>query len=232
MNKEKKEILTYDELRRIQQNERDDKGLQKLDKNFMEKLKEYINEKRNLIAEKENEDNIFSKEMKMKLKNELDNTFKIIEEIYGRRERKILNEALLSARIPDRVPDYSKMLDFEEKIFDEILEILKKYRKEILEKTLKEESIEKESKIEKIEIKEKEEKKEEVKAPIEPNKKIEEKISEKNKLIKIISFIPSFIWIDGKTYGPFKEEDIINIDQEIADILINSGKAIEIKVEK
>jgi DNA replication initiation complex subunit (GINS family) len=230
MNKEKKEILTYDELRRIQQNERDNK-LQKLDKNFMEKLREYINEKRNLIAEKENEDNIFSKEMKMKLKNELDNTFKIIEEIYGRRERKIVNEALLSARIPDRVPDYSKMLDFEEKIFNEILEILKKYRKEILEKTLKEESIEKESKIEKTEIKE--EKKEEIKAPIEPiSKKIEEKINEKNKLIKITSFIPSFIWTDGKTYGPFKEEDIINIDQEIANILINSGKAIEIKVEK
>ncbi|MCW1296764.1 MAG: hypothetical protein OH319_03730 [Candidatus Parvarchaeota archaeon] len=222
MNEKKMEIFTYEELRKIQQKEREEGKLQKLEKDFLEKLVNYLKEKKEMLAEKEKDENVFSRDMRIKLKNELENASKIIMDIYERRERKILNEAIIASRMQHEIPDYSRMLDFEEKLFNEVLEILKKYRKEILEKTLKGENIREEGQTVDKDITKKEEttEKHELKEPELGN----------TKLIKITSTVPSFIWTDGKTYGPFEKEDVVNIDKEIAEILLNTGKAIEIKV--
>ena len=47
--------------------------------------------------------------------------------------------------------------------------------------------------------------------------------------LQILSDLPQMLWKSG-TYGPFKQGQIIEIDSEIADILLKSGKAEEKEV--
>ncbi len=64
---------------------------------------------------------------------------------------------------------------------------------------------------------------------VEPKKlqKIEEENNGKDKVvIKIMSDIPKFIWRNDKSYGPFSFPNVIEIDKDVADILIKSGKAV------
>ena len=44
-------------------------------------------------------------------------------------------------------------------------------------------------------------------------------------VIKILSDIPKFVWRNDKSYGPFSFPNVIEIDKDVAEILIKSGKA-------
>ena len=46
-----------------------------------------------------------------------------------------------------------------------------------------------------------------------------------SKIVRIMTPLPSFLGLHGETYGPFDEEDVANLPDRIADILINKGKA-------
>ena len=46
--------------------------------------------------------------------------------------------------------------------------------------------------------------------------------------LQILSDLPQMLWKSG-SYGPFKQGEIVEIDSEIADILLKSGKAEEVK---
>ncbi len=47
----------------------------------------------------------------------------------------------------------------------------------------------------------------------------------KNKMIVFVEDTEEFLDVDGKELGPFKKGDIANLSEEIANILINDGKA-------
>ena len=51
------------------------------------------------------------------------------------------------------------------------------------------------------------------------------------KLVRFMHSVPKFVGPELEEHGPFKEEDIANLPMEIADVLINKGKAEEIKEE-
>ena len=63
---------------------------------------------------------------------------------------------------------------------------------------------------------------------IEPRKlqKVEGNDSNGDKVvIKILSDVPKFVWRNDKSYGPFSFPNVIEIDKDVADILVKSGKA-------
>lgn len=45
-------------------------------------------------------------------------------------------------------------------------------------------------------------------------------------VIKVIADVPRFVWRNNKSYGPFSFPNVIEIDKDVADILIKSGKAV------
>ncbi|UCG95693.1 MAG: hypothetical protein JSV92_01425 [archaeon] len=45
------------------------------------------------------------------------------------------------------------------------------------------------------------------------------------KLIKILEEVPKFLGTDEKTYGPFKKDDMVTVEEKIAELLVNKGKA-------
>ena len=47
------------------------------------------------------------------------------------------------------------------------------------------------------------------------------------KSIKFVEATPSFVWNNGKTYGPYNPEDIAELPLQIGEILIKERKAIE-----
>jgi len=175
------EVISFDYLKKILNEEKSSSNLVKIPDNFYELVEEYIKGKMKLAKEKKDE-------------IEIRNIKRIVENIFSLRERKILNFAIMNARIGFKVQNLTKK---EEEFFNKIVELLKERRKEI--------------------------------------EKLNEIIEGKKEMEKLIVFkqdFPSFVGIDGKTYGPFKKGDIAKLPEENMKILVEKGIAEEFFVEK
>ena len=106
------ETITYELIRRIQRDEENLSKLTPLPENFYENVAKYLEQKRKL-AENKNE-----KVAEVELKN----IERLIEDIYNRRERKVLNHALIHARtgLPAE-----NMGDEEKTFYENLISIIK-----------------------------------------------------------------------------------------------------------
>lgn len=104
----------------------------------------------------------------------------------------------------------------EAKKIEELLGIEKK------EKPKKEEP-QKEEKKEEEPIVDKEKYMQEIKESVKKKEKIKE--IEKFKLVKILEHIPQFLGTDEKVYGPLEKDDLITLENKIADLLVSKNKA-------
>jgi DNA replication factor GINS len=117
------ETITFELIRRIQREEQRIPKLTKLPENFYEKVSSYLHQKRKM---EEKEDRKTALETK--------NIERLVEDIFNRRERKILNNALISART--NIPPEN--LTEEEKLFFEVVnQSLRERRRNILNTLLK-----------------------------------------------------------------------------------------------
>ena len=195
------EVISYEEIRKIQALERDNRALQELTPDFFLKIKEYISNKEKIINENKDKNNVFSSQAIEKNEYELRNVKRIIEDICSRRRRKIVMQALnnLSARVHNT----ENMLPEEEDMYNSIINTVNEYTNRFMSK---------------------------FEAPPSIDIKREEKEEEKGlKKLKFIEDIPAFLWKDGETYGPFNKDDDGSLPLDVGEILIKEGKAIEIK---
>ncbi len=107
------EAITFEYIREAQRAEQKSQQLNKLPEDFFEKVKEYIRQKRENA--KKNEDALL----------EIKNIERIVEDIYNRRESKIVSLAVLSVRT-GLIP--ANMLVHEEELFEQITRALRKSR--------------------------------------------------------------------------------------------------------
>lgn len=117
------EMITYEEIRKIQRIEKDEKNLQPLEKETVEKIRNYIKSKKEMMEKNKGNESIF-----LKISFELKNALKIIQNIFDRRTKKIVDQAILDARIGTQFSDTSKMLEFEKDLYNKIFQILKDYK--------------------------------------------------------------------------------------------------------
>lgn len=191
-------IITYEILYDILRKERTRQELQKLDINFFNDIKKYINEKTFILNDLKTKASIFAQKEIEKTERELINIKKIVKDIYERRESKIMQLAL-STVITNRIQDTNNLLPEEKIVFDNLLEFLKSSREELLNKLLEN----KEPKAIKSE-------------------------QESLKIVRILQAVPSFIGDDLNEYGPFEEEYIASLPIRIAELLIKNNRAEEI----
>ena len=209
---EAKEInITYETLFEILKREKDMADLQKLDPNFFNDFIEYLNEKKKLL---DKDDTLFSYDEKKKVEKQIDNSRRLIKEIYERRERKTINIALIKSRAKSSVIDTSTFLVNEKKFFDEIVKVFDDYRKNNIDNIIRGIPVS-EAKLENKEI--------------ESNVKTEVNKQSITKLVRFLYSVPKFVGQELEEYGPFEEEDIANLPSEIADVLLGKGKVEEIK---
>jgi DNA replication factor GINS len=118
------EPITFEFIRKTHREEQKESKLSKIPENFYIKAKEYLEQKRKLSAKQKNR--MSSLEVK--------NVERLLEDIYNRRETKITNHAIMTARI-DIAPE--NLIEEEKKLFEIIVDSLKKQRERILNSILK-----------------------------------------------------------------------------------------------
>jgi len=214
---ETKEVnITYETLFELLKREKDMTDLQKLYPNFFNDFVEYLNEKNKVL---DKEDSLFSYDEKKKVEKQIDNAKRIIKEIYERREKKILNIALIKSRTKSDVMDTSSFLENEKRFFDEVVKVLDVFRNDVIDNIISGKQTS-DITVAKEEINKKE---------IDEKGDIDKNETKNTKLVRFIYAVPKFVGKELEEYGPFAEEDIANLPIEIADLLINKGRVEEIK---
>ena len=212
---EAKEVnITYETLFELLKREKDTADLQKLEPTFFDNFVEYLNEKKDMMNK---DDALFSYDEKKKVEKQIDNARRLIKEIYERREKKILNIALIKSRTKSHVIDTSALLDNEKKFLGDVEKILNAYRETVIYNVMDGKQ------LSQIKHQEKEAK-EEINTASGA-----EKETKTTKLVRFLYPVPKFVGTELEEYGPFAEEDIANLPAEIADLLVGKGKVEEIK---
>jgi DNA replication initiation complex subunit (GINS family) len=195
--------INYRTLRKIQQMEKNSPVLTELKPDFYNTLSEYL----------ENLDNRFERETSSQkqilLKDEIQNTKKIVTNIYEQREKKILLAAISKAR--GGKPDLKNMVDAEKNLFEPVLDLMRKSRKKILEIETRENKSN-DTKI--VEPKEEE--------------KTEEKQENSNPIVRVTKDIPEFIGTDEKKYN-LRNNDVVSLPKDMSDMLSKRGVVEKIK---
>ena len=207
-------VITYETLFELLKRERERSDLQKLEPTFFSDTINYIRDKKKILEAKS--DSLFASEERKKTERQLENIYKIIKELYERREKKIIGLALDKSRTKSNLIDSSSLLKEEKVIFDALTDLLDNYRDSILFAVLNE--------------------KMPFMRPIEAKKPAEEfksalELKKSTRLVRFTHPVPKFVGPELEEYGPFEEEDIANLPVEIANVLINKGKVEEIKEE-
>lgn len=227
------EVFTYDDLYEILRQELSTKDLQPLETETIKKIKKYLDSKEELLSKSKSTK--FLKE-KRKLLDEIENARQILSKVYQKRIKKIITRAIFTIRSESGARDTSNMLPFEEEVYNKLIKNLEKSKEKFFStveegKTEgskpKSEKTKKEKKKEKKDKKKSKEKKEESKELKSKEKKESEKT--KTKEIRMLEDIPELTGPNLKNYGPYKEGEVAELPAELAVLIINKGKARELK---
>ncbi|MGM5487895.1 MAG: hypothetical protein ACQESG_03015 [Nanobdellota archaeon] len=199
--------LSYETLYEFLRKEKSRQDIQELPESFFSELVAYIKQKRSELQENQNID-LFNATEKGKLKNHVDNFVQMLNELYDRREKKIINMAINKARHESTLIDTTNLLPEEKKLFEDLTKELNRYREGVLRKVLSGQDPE----IQKSQ--------EEASAP---------NVQRKNKQVRFKKPVPKFVGPQLEHYGPFEEEDVANLPMTIADILIRKERAEEMR---
>lgn len=204
---EKNIVITYESLFDILRREKFNKDLQKLDKIFFGDVKKYLSEKEAILKSQENNNSVFASKETEKTRRMLKSAKTIIQELYEKRETKIIQRALFSIRGEGNV-DTSMMLPEEENLFLQLQKVLSENRNIILKPILNEipmPKMEKEKPLKRDEI--------------------SQERAEGMTKIKFLVELPSFLGPDLNTYGPFNEGDEADLPEMVAENFINNKQA-------
>jgi len=198
--------ITFDTLFSTLRMEKSREEIQELDKAFFDDVIEYLNEKKELLNKDTDGLNVFITNEKERNQKQLSNIKRILNEIYERREKKIIEMALVKSKTNSDVINTAGLLDTEIRFYDNLVALFNSYRQGVLHNIL-----------------------EGRKAELEEPKK-EEKEEQKDNLIKKVKFlydIPKFVGENLEVYGPFEQEEVAELPSEIANLLVLKGRAQE-----
>ncbi len=110
-------MITYNDIYEAARKERYSEQLQKIPKNFISEVSDYLKEKKQVSLKEEDE---FSDEF-VKVKKQLENATTMFKELMLRRRRKLLNLVLVASETGISKQDFDNMLDVEKELFENIM---------------------------------------------------------------------------------------------------------------
>ncbi len=122
-------MITYSNIYEAARKERYSEQLQKLPNNFIEEIKNYLKEKKQVASK---EDDAFS-DVIIKTKKQIENAITLFKELITRRRKKILNLVLIAAETGISKKDFENMLDFEKELFEDLMKCIEKSTKNLHE---------------------------------------------------------------------------------------------------
>lgn len=198
--------ITYESLYDLLRKEKSQEELQKLDPNFFSFVAEYLNTKKQILESQESKDSIFASSEIQKTRKQLENSQKILRELYERRENKIIQMALFSSRSDSRF-DNELMLKEEQELFGSIISTLNSFKTSILDNLIR-------GRIPVVE---------------QPKSIKSQDIDGNSRLVRFINAVPKFVGDDLNIYGPYEEHDVANLPEKVAKVLVDKSRAEEIK---
>lgn len=243
--------LTYEEVLDVWEREKGSEQPCALPENFYQKLREYIQD-----LEKKTEDIGLSPSDKRekRLQKQYAKVKKIADLFFKKRQKKIILAAYHQSL--GQSVNTSNLIDRELQLLNEVSNLLKELKNMVFlgeykrkPKETRDESTEKSSKDEKENVEEDEKIEDEVKESTAEEGVVEKKAQGENEgemseqlektmrheaeaheelLIHIIDDVPSFVDLDA-TYDLTKE-DVVTLNEDIAKVLIERGKARKIKL--
>ncbi len=194
--------VTFETLFELLRHEKKRGELQKLPEGFLEDVAKYLGHKKAVAVGDEN------------AANQLKQIYRIIEELFAVRERKIIELARLKAT--SLRPEHSaEILPHEDDLYKKLIILLKGFRDQLS--------------FRRSEVRSQ---KSEVRSPqsavVNPNPQQSEVRSPKSEVtseeIKFTSPVPKFMGKD-KVYGPFEAEQVVRLPKQLAHVMVSGGKA-------
>ena len=183
----------------------DELHLPKLPDKFDERLAEYANKKREEIkkalkTEKNGGRSGFGARVAEEHERELSNAKKVVSDLFNLRARKIV----LTALDPDvSVTDSTNMTALEKKLFRKVQEAAEAARESLVYEPFARKTV--------------------------PKKSQNVKNETKTVTVRMLSDIPAFVGVDGESsYGPYKKDDLAEIPEMNAKILLEKKKAAKV----
>ena len=196
-------IITYETLYELSRREKSRQEIQKLDKDFFNDIIKYIKDKKDILESQKSKDNPFVSKDVERTGNQLESIYKVLKELYEKREGKIINLALLNSR-SKTVIDTSLLLPEEIKFYENTKNNFNLYREGVLNNLLQ------------------------GKMPALKEPKTIKTNFQNKVLVRFINPVPKFVGSNEFAYGPFEKEDIANLPEDIAKLLVEKGRAEEI----
>jgi DNA replication initiation complex subunit (GINS family) len=195
--------VTYEILFDFLRREKMRGELQELNKAFVKDVAIYLLEKCEMLNKENDQSKLFGEQEKLKTLNELANIKKIIRELFERRERKIIDLSLNKSRTNSSLITNTNLLPEERPFYESLLRVMGENRNNVLHTVLDTEK----SKTLRI-------------APV---------VDDSIKTVKFVQQVAKFVGKELEPYGPYEPEDLATLPNEIAEILIQRGKAVESK---
>ena len=183
------------------------------DENFFKDLLNYLREKQQAYDDNLTKNDIFSQSERDKLHIQLSNIRKILRDVYDIRERKIINMSVNKSRTNSNIIDTANLLVQEQAIFQSLTAVMSQHRSGILHRILEM----REPDVLPMILPVPEVKNEEIPSPLEHGMK----------KIKIVETMEQFYGEELEQYGPYQPNEEITLPEQLADILISQGKAVE-----
>ena len=212
MDEDSEVNITYETLFELLRREKNREELQTLDQKFFNNVVAYLKEKKAMIDKKDQGLSEFSTEAGLPEKEQHENIKKIIKDLYDKREKKIINLAIEKTKTGS--VDTEHLLEEEKIMFERLFNVLDNTRKSVLHKVLMMEKPSVEVKC--LSSEEKEEEKQE-----------EQKEEPGKKKVIFLEQTPKFVGKDLEVYGPYEPDDVAELTEDIANILIQNNKAQE-----
>jgi len=122
-------MITYNDIYEAARKERYSEQLQRLSKNFIDDVSNYLREKKG-ISDKQ--DDVFS-DVIIKTKKQLENAVTLFKELMLRRRKKILNLVLIAAETGISKQDFENMLTLEKELFENLMKCIDSSDKKLTE---------------------------------------------------------------------------------------------------
>lgn len=232
--------ITYETLFDLLRREKSRNDLQELEGTFFVDVLTYLKEKKATLSDGNRNSALFSAAENEKIKIQLKNINKILDELYEIRQKKIINAAVHKSKTNSNLIDTSKMLIEEHTLFLETYTLLNRFKRDILGNLLGGElpyvhGLKPPEPINSSNDDDEEEESEKEKSGSSENLNSEpqkvESVAKKpvtssaNQKIKFIANLPKFMGLDKKVYGPFKINDVSEVPSDLAEMLIKKGRA-------
>lgn len=213
--------ITYNVLRNRQKEEDDEPGVTRLEANFYRRVRERIATLHEEYRQAQREDP--ADQRTRMLLDEINKMEDTLEELYHRRQRKIVRAAIARARGGD--PDVENLTPPERDLFDSLVETLDDHKDRTLETEVEApERAEPETPPEPDDDGETDD---EVASDDEPSEPDGDGGAVERVMVRVLEDLEPFVATDMETYD-LTEDDVVNLPVEQARVLCRRGKAIQL----